>query len=140
MAHPVDRALQLWASPPRDGAAGLRDFREAYADPVIINGTAMSVADLVERARATHASLADLHFELVDRIDAGERCAIAFRQSGRHVAALPVPGAAPATQRKVTGLGIDLFTIVDDRIARIWVVSDLLSALTAWRATADPSP
>ena len=128
MTNAVDRALRLWAEPPPPGAAGVEAFRSAYADPVSVNGTALTAGQLAERARNTHAALADLHIEVVDRVDAGDRCAVVFRQAGRHVARMPGLDVAPSG-RMLTGVGIDVFTIVDDRISQIWVVSEVLSRL-----------
>jgi predicted ester cyclase len=129
MTGAVDRALRLWNQPIPPGEAGAAAFREAYADPLVLNGVEWTVTALVERARATQAALADLDFELVDRIDAGDRCAIAFRQSGRHVGAMPGEHALPPSGDRVEGLGMDMFRIVGDRIAEIWVLSDLLAQL-----------
>jgi SnoaL-like polyketide cyclase len=129
MTSAVDRALQLWEQPVPPGEAAVAAFREAYADPVVINGVEWTVSGLVERARATQAALADIGFELVDRIDAGDRCAIAFRQWGRHVHAMPGERALPPSGEWVEGLGMDMFRMVDDRITEIWVLSDLLAQL-----------
>ncbi len=129
MTDAVDRAVRLWTESLPAGDAAVEAFRSAYADPVVINGTDVSVAALVERARGAQAALADLRIEVVDRFDAGDRSAVAFRQSGRHVAAMPGPDGTAPSGRLLTGIGIDLFTIVDDRIARIWIVSELMSSL-----------
>ena len=129
MTGAVDRALEIWKTPPPEGDSALDLFRTAYADPVIINDTPFTCTQLVERARATHRAFADLEMEVVDRIDAGDKAAVAFRQSGKHVGALPMPGAVEPSGDVVSGIGMDIFTIVDDRIARIWVVSELLSQL-----------
>lgn len=132
MSHVVDDALKLWEQPPApDEGQAFAAFRRVYSDPVVINGVDTSTAQLVARARATHAALADLDFEILDRFGAGDRYAIAFRQSARHVGRMPGPNAAAPSGRIVTGMGMDIFTIGDGRIARIWVVSDLLARLTA---------
>jgi SnoaL-like polyketide cyclase len=133
----VDRALRLWEHPIPPGEAAVAAFREAYADPLVINGVEWTVTALVERARTTQAVLADIGFEVVDRIDAGDRCAIAFRQWGRHVGTMPGGHPLPPSGERVEGLGMDMFRIVEDRIAVIWVLSDLLAQL-AGPATIPP--
>jgi len=129
MVTAVDRAIALWAGRPAEGDEAEDAFRTAYADPVIINGVPMSVADLTARARSTYDMLANLSIEVVDRFGVGDRCAVAFRQSGRHVGRAPVPDALEPDGRVVSGVGIDLFTITDDRISHIWVVSEVLGKL-----------
>ena len=129
MTGAVDRALRLWEASIPDGDAAVAAFRDAYADPLVINGVEWTVTALVERARATQAALADIGFQVVDRIDTGDRCAIAFRQWGRHVGALPGEHAVAPSGERVEGLGMDMFRLVGDRITEIWVLSDLLVQL-----------
>lgn len=128
MSDIVERAIALWKRPPPEGAEATELFGTVYADPVVINGVSTTAEQLVDRARATHVALADLTMEIVDRVDVGDRCAVVFRQSGVHVGRLP-GGTGEPTRERVTGLGIDLFTFAEDRIAQIWVVSDLLTRL-----------
>jgi hypothetical protein len=128
MEDPVERAIALWRARPAEGDEAAAAFRTAYADPVLINGVPTSTAQLVERARATHAALGDLSMEVIDRIDAGDRCAVVFRQAGVHIGMFPNTSTEP-TGASVSALGIDVFTFVDGLIAEIWVVSELAAQL-----------
>ncbi|MCX5044393.1 ester cyclase [Aldersonia sp. NBC_00410] len=129
MPDAIERAIALWAGGPPAGTGAEETFRTAYTDPVLINGTPTTAAELVARARSTHAALADLEFEIVERIDDGAKSAVVFRQSGRHIGTFPGDDPVPPSGATVTGIGIDVFTVENDRIAQIWVVSELLARL-----------
>jgi hypothetical protein len=75
------RLLDLWSRPPDDRPDAVAAFRAVYADPVPINGSARPVADLVERARALHTAFTEHRVEVVDRVEAPGRPAIAFRHT-----------------------------------------------------------
>jgi XTP/dITP diphosphohydrolase len=126
----VDRLLALWVRPPTGDDADEAAFREAYADPVTLNGTDVPVGDLVERYRMLHAAFADLSIELLDRRELGDALAIVLRQRGRQVGPLATPwGPLAASGGSFDVLGIDLLTVVDGRISAIWVVADELGRL-----------
>lgn len=129
MPDPVEAAVELWKQPPRTDGGAVDDFRRAYADPVLINGVPTTCEQLVDRARATHAALGELTMEIVDRFDHGDRCAVVFRQGGVHIGKFPGATTEPSGQ-VVTGIGIDVFTLADDRIAEIWVVSEVAAQLS----------
>jgi hypothetical protein len=90
IAHPVDRMLTLWTTPPADDSAVDR-FRAVCADPYRVNGTPIAVEEIVERVRRIHAALAELHQVTVDRVDDGTRTALLLSHSGVHVGPLPTP-------------------------------------------------
>ena len=120
------RLLGLWSGPPDDLHDPLAGFRAVYTDPVTINGTPWPVADLVERARALHAAFTEHVVEVVDRVEAPDKVAIAFRHTARHT---PLGELAP-TGRTVTGLGIDVLTLdADGRVRAIWVLADELQRI-----------
>jgi hypothetical protein len=48
------RLLELWTHPPDSCDDPVAAFRGLYTDPVTINGTAVGVVELVERARSLH--------------------------------------------------------------------------------------
>jgi SnoaL-like polyketide cyclase len=125
------RLLGLWSGPPDELPDPLAAFRAVYADPVTINGTAWPVADLVERARALHATFTEHAVEVVDRVEAPGKVAIAFRQSARHTGVWRTPlGELAPTGRVVTGLGIDVLTLdADGRVRAIWVLADELQRI-----------
>jgi predicted ester cyclase len=126
----LDRLFELWSTPPDDGADQLAAFGAVYTDPVLINDTPMALSDLAARARALHAAFSEHEIEVVDRIEQPGKLAVAFRHTARHTGpwATPVGHVAPSG-RTVTGVGIDLLTIEDDRIAAIWVLADELQRL-----------
>jgi hypothetical protein len=123
--------FDLWSQPPDQRPDPLAAFRAVYADPVAINGTAWPVADLVERARGLHTAFTEHTIEIVDRVAAPGKLAIAFRHAARHTGPWRTPlGELPATGRTVAGLGIDVLTIGGDgRISAIWVLADELQRI-----------
>ena len=128
----MDRLMDAWVALPPDDETALTAFRAVYADPVLVNGTAMSCEDLVGRARALHRAFDNLDMELLDRFDAPGRSAIAHRSRGRHVGpvATPLGELAPTGRAFESNLTIDMLTIVDDKVTEIWVVGDDLGRLT----------
>ena len=82
----VERLLHLWSDPlPVDDGAATAAFRELYADPVTVNGTSMSPAAFVARARAVQHAFAPVRRELLSVVEQGDRVAVAFRMGGPHV-------------------------------------------------------
>ena len=128
MAHVVDRALRLWTSPP--GPDAITEFRTVYADPVEVNGASAPVHVLVDRARMLHTAFEGLRHELLERMDAPDRSAIAFRLSGRHAGPLTTPLGDVAPSGEVLDvLGLDILLIADDRVTGVWAVADWLDLL-----------
>ena len=130
MTEFVDSVLDLWREPVdrRPDPAG--DFGRVYADPVTVNGTAMTVDQLVARARALQATYADLELEAVHRIEAPGRIVLGFRMRGRHVGPLVTPlGTVAPTGRAVQNRVTDILTLNDGRVSDIWVISDDLGLL-----------
>jgi hypothetical protein len=127
----VAQLMDLWVVPTDERPDPVEAFSALYTDPVTVNGTPMSVADLVARARALHVTFADHAIELVDRVDQPGKLAIAFRHTARHVGPWTTPlGEIAPTGRTITGLGIDLLTLdADSRITEIWVLADELQRL-----------
>jgi predicted ester cyclase len=130
MALDLDRLLRLWLEPIGETTAAEAAFGEAYADPVTVNGTAVAVAELVERARALQAAYEGLRIELVDRVETPDRVVIGFRMLGRHVGPLPTPlGTVAPTGRVVATRVTDILTVAGGRVTDVWVVSDDLGTL-----------
>jgi hypothetical protein len=137
----VERVLRLWAEPPPDGDDAVVAFRQAYADPVRVNGSPIPVAELVDRARRLHAAFEGLQLETLARVDAPEHIAIAHRHRGRHVGPLATPlGDVAASGRMLESLAIDILTIEDDLVTEIWVVGDELGRLLQLDAVALTPP
>jgi len=131
MTNMTSRLLSLWCDGlPADDESAVRAFRELYTDPVPVNGTPMTATDLVSRARALHAALADIRHELVEQVETPTHLAIGFYMHGRHVGPLPTAlGPVPATGRDVSIRATDILKVTDGRISSIWVISDELTAL-----------
>jgi hypothetical protein len=126
----IDRLVALWTRPPTGDDRDEDVFREAYADPVTLNGTDVAVAGLVERYRMLHAAFTDLTIEVLDRRELGDSLGVVLRQQGRQVGPLPTPWGPLSSVGTFDVLGIDLVTVTDGRISRIWVVADELGRLT----------
>ena len=138
----VTRLLRLWDDVP-EGEAAAAAFRELYADPVRINGADMTVERLAERARRTAAALAGRTTQVLSQVSTGNRTAVAFRMTGRHVGPLDTPlGLVPATGEVLVVDVIDLLLVSDGRISEIFMTADYLGALGragAVRLTAGPA-
>jgi uncharacterized protein YndB with AHSA1/START domain len=133
VGYDVDALLRLWTSPlPEDDDDAAAAFREVYTDPVTVNGSPLRAADLVARARAMQAALADAEHEVLAVSDARTTVALAFRLAGRHVGPLDTPaGLVPPTGRRIDIRIIDVLTLEGGRISAVTMVADWLAALAA---------
>jgi hypothetical protein len=133
MPFDVERLLRLWTDPlPEDDVAASRAFRELYADPVTANGTPLTAANLVERARAMQSALERPEREVLALADAGASVAVVFRLAGRQVGPLDTPaGRLPPSGQRIELRIIDVLTLVDGLITDIWMVADWLPAFAA---------
>lgn len=123
--------MALWMAPPSEDDDAIAAFRECYTDPVVVNGTPLSVADLVARMRMLHRAFADLRHEPLEEVDAGDHLVIAFRMLGTHVGPYQSAlGEIAPTGKPIAVRTIDVLTIEEDRISAIWVVADELGLLT----------
>lgn len=94
-----------------------------YADPVVVNGTPMTVAQLADRARSLQQSFDRLSMQVLDQVDTSDRLVIAFIMRGRHVGPYRSPGGTiPPTGRQIAVRTIDVLTIQDGRVSAITVV------------------
>ena len=79
-------------------------------------GTAVDV--LRQDVERYQAGFADVQTEIVQMLGEADRVVMWWRTIGTHVG--PYGGIAPiATGRRITMEGVDLFTVVDDRIVAI---------------------
>jgi hypothetical protein len=133
MAFDVERLLRLWTDPlPTDDASAAAAFAEVYADPVTVNGTSLSAADLVGRARVLQGALERPEREVLAVADAGESVAVAFRLAGRQVGPLDTSaGRLPATGRWIDVRIIDVLTLSGGRVTEIRMVADWLPVFAA---------
>jgi ketosteroid isomerase-like protein len=141
MAFDADRLLRLWTDPLPEGPAAEEAFRVVYTDPVTVNGVRLRAADLVARARALQQTFERPEREIVAVVEDGDRVAVAFRLRGRQVGPYATSaGPLPPTGRDLDLRVIDVLTLVDGRIAGIWMVADELGALAAVDAVRITSP
>ena len=129
MRNFVEALLALWTAPlPEDGAENR--FAELYTDPVVVNGVEFSLAELAARARMLQSALTNLHAELLQVVEGDSSLAVAFVMRGHHTGDYHGPlGVVPATGHEVEVRTIDVLTLTDGRISRIWVNADDLSLL-----------
>jgi hypothetical protein len=133
MSFDVERLLALWTGPlPEDDATAAAGFRELYTDPVTVNGSPLTAADLVGRARVLDRALEQPERQLLAIVDGGTSVAVAFRMSGRHVGSLDTPaGRVAPTGQWLEFQVMDVLTLTDGRISGIWMVADWLTPLAA---------
>jgi predicted ester cyclase len=126
----LDRLLPMWTDPVADREDAEADFRAVYADPVVVNGVEMRVGQLVQRAALLQDAFADLSMDVLDVVETADRLVLAFLMRGRHVGtfASAVGDIAP-THREIEVRTIDVLTVEDGKITRIWVVADDLGLL-----------
>ena len=133
MTFDVDALLDLWTSPlPDDDDAAASRFREYYHDPVTVNGSQLTAADLVTRARVVQAMLEDAENVVLDSFEAGDKVALAFRMRGRQVGPMATTlGPLPPDGQPLDVRVIDVLTLVDGRVSNIWMVADELGVLVS---------
>src|SRR4051794_39719948 len=120
----VTRLLDLWAAPIPDSADALARFATVYTDPVTLNGTALPLAALVERAAATHRALERTGVEILEVVAQDDKVVVAFTMTARHIGTWPsVLGGVPATGRTVTVRTIDVLTLTGGLVSDLCVVS-----------------
>jgi hypothetical protein len=130
MTDLVDRVMALWQRLPEDDGAARAAFAEVYAEHVVVNGAGVTLDELLARARALQAALTDVHHELLERVEAGDKLVVAFKLYGRHTGPLGTAiGPVPATGRDVWIQGMDVLTLTDGRITGITVLADELGLL-----------
>jgi hypothetical protein len=130
MTSLVERLESLWAQPVGARADAEAAFAEVYADPVVVNGVAMTIAELAGRARSLQQAFDRLGMDILDIVETPGRVVIAFIMRGRHVGPYPSPlGTVAPTHRDIEVRTIDVLTIVNGLISAIWVVTDDLALL-----------
>ena len=90
----------------------------------------IAIASLADYVRAIHRALADYRCEIEECVAEDDRAFAKLSFSGRHAGVLR--GRLP-TGRRVAWPAAALFTLRDERIARLWVVGDLAALDAALR-------
>lgn len=131
----VERLFEAWTQV--DDLSQLEDrFAGLYTDPVRVNGTDVSLADLTARARSLHGAFSGLRAEVLQVVEDSASIAVAHLMRGWHTGAYETPvGIIQPTGSRVQIRTIDLLTINDGKISAIWVVADDLGTLRqlGWR-------
>ena len=131
----VDRLLWAWTNV--DDQVRLEDrFAELYTDPVRVNGSTLTLVDLVARARSLHTAFSGLRADVLQVVEDANSLALAFIMRGRHTGPYETPfGTVQPTGSEVQIRTIDILTINDGKISSIWVNADDLGTLRqlGWR-------
>lgn len=131
----LDRLFQAWTN--RDGLDEMEErLAEFYTDPVRVNGSELSLADLATRARALHTAFSELRSEVLQIVAESDSIAVAFVMRGRHTGPYETAfGTLQATGSEVQIRTIDVLTIKEGKISAVWVNADDLGTLEqlGWR-------
>jgi hypothetical protein len=126
----LERLVPLWTQPVDARDAPEAAFRAVYTDPVVVNGTEMTITELADRARSLQRAFDRLGMHILDTVQTQDRIVIAFVLRGRHVGPFVSPlGTVAPTQRDIEVRTIDVLTITAGVVSAIWVVSDDLGLL-----------
>ena len=126
----LERLLPLWTEPVDGRGDPEAAFGEVYADPVVVNGTEMSLTALVARARSLQQAFDQLGMDILDTVETPDRVVVAFEMRGRHVGPYASPlGTVAPTGRDIAVRTIDVLTIAGGLVTAIWVVADDLGLL-----------
>jgi predicted ester cyclase len=125
----LERLLDAWTEV--DDRSQVEDrFAALYTDPVRINGTPTSLADLGARARSLRGAFSGLRAELLQVVEDNDSVAVAFLMHGWHTGPYETPfGIIQPTGSKVQIRTIDVLTISNGKISAIWVTADDLGTL-----------
>ena len=125
----LERLFDAWTQV--DDLSQLEDrFAELYTDPVRINGTDVSLADLAVRASSLHGAFSGLRAEVLQVVEDSGGIAVAHLMHGWHTGAYQTSvGILQPTGSRVQIRTIDVLTINDGKISAIWVIADDLGML-----------
>jgi predicted ester cyclase len=125
----VERLFDAWTRV--DDLSQLEDrFAVLYADPVRVNGTDVSLADLAARARSLHGAFSGLRSQVLQVVEDTASIAVTHLMHGWHTGPYETPvGIIQPTGSRVQIRAIDVLTINDGKISAIWVVADDLGTL-----------
>ncbi|GAA1847665.1 hypothetical protein GCM10009836_29120 [Pseudonocardia ailaonensis] len=131
MTTTVENLLALWDVPPDTRADPEADFAAVYTDPVRVNGTALRLADMVDRARELHAAFTGHEREVLEVVAAPGKLAVAFRLTADHTGPwTSAVGVLAPTGRRITATVIDVLTLdAAGRVSDIVMVADELGRL-----------
>jgi predicted ester cyclase len=126
----IETLLALWDLPPDTRPDPEADFAAVYTDPVQVNGTTLTVAEMVQRARELHAAFTGHEREVLEVVEAPGKLAVAFRLTADHTGPWETAvGVLDPTGRRISATVIDVLTLTDGRISAITMVADELGRL-----------
>lgn len=127
----IETLLTLWDAPPDARPDPVADFSAVYADPVVVNGVSLTVAELVDRARTLHGAFTGHEREVLDVVESPGKLAVAFRLTADHTGPWPTAlGVLAPTGRRISATVIDVLTLDETgRVAGIVMVADELGRL-----------
>jgi hypothetical protein len=133
----LERLVPLWTQPGDARDAPEAAFAEVYADPVVVNGTEMTITELTGRARSLQRAFDRLGMHILDTVETPDRIVIAFLMRGRHVGPFISPlGTVAPTQRDIEVRTIGAWTWIQQRRT---VPCPARTAVTGFaRVAADP--
>lgn len=127
----IEKLLSLWDVPPDTRPDPVADFAAVYTDPVVVNGASLTVAEMVDRARALHAAFTGHEREVLDVVSSPGKLAVAFRLTADHTGSWETAlGVLEPTGRRITATVIEVLTLDGTgRVAAIVMVADELGRL-----------
>ena len=103
---------------------------ERHADPVVVNGTEMSLTELTARARSLQQAFDQLGMDVLDTVEIPNRVVVAFVMRGRHVGPYASAlGTVAPTGRDIAVRTIDVLRVTGGLVTAISVVADDLGLL-----------
>ncbi len=103
---------------------------ERHADPVVVNGTEMSLTELTARARSLQQAFDQLGMDVLDTVETPNRVVVAFVMRGRHVGPYASAlGTVAPTGRDIAVRTIDVLRVTGGLVTAISVVADDLGLL-----------
>ena len=103
---------------------------ERHADPVVVNGTEMSLTELTARARSLQQAFDQLGMDVLDTVETPDRVVVAFVMRGRHVGPYASAlGTVAPTGRDIAVRTIDVLRVTGGLVTAISVVADDLGLL-----------
>lgn len=130
----VRRLFAAFAASDREGMAALLapGFRAHGMPP----GCSPDADGLIESAVLLHAGLQECRNEIEDLVAEGDRVVVRYTTRAVHGGAL---FGIPPSGRRITMTGIEVYRVVDDRVAEMWAEGDV-SELFAAAADDTPAP
>jgi predicted ester cyclase len=123
--NPVDVVRRLVDEVWNGGRLDL--LAELYADPFDHGGREDTVAGLLHWHHDDAQTWADIHYEIVDEVCAGETVALHWRATARQAGPW---GPVPPTGRTISWDGVHFITVRAGRIVKLWAMADTFSKAT----------